>query len=140
MQRGATIRGGYLMTKHRSILIAEDEPDTANLLQFHLQRRGYHTTVASDGLNALNMSFERHPDLVILDLMLPKLHGFEVCRMLKTSPSTRHIPVFMLTAMAATEDKVQGFNLGANDYMTKPFEVSELLARVESLLRPPCDT
>jgi DNA-binding response OmpR family regulator len=122
------------MTKHASILIAEDEPDTANLLQFHLQRRGYHTTVASDGLNALNLSFERHPDLVILDLMLPKLHGFEVCRMLKTSPSTRHIPVFMLTAMAATEDKVQGFKLGANEYMTKPFAMSELLARVESII------
>jgi DNA-binding response OmpR family regulator len=127
------------MTKHASILIAEDEPDTANLLQFHLQKRGYQTTVASDGLNALNLSFERHPDLVILDLMLPKLHGFEVCRTLKTSPSTRHIPVFMLTAMAATEDKVHGFNLGANEYMTKPFEVSELLARVESLLRSACD-
>ena len=94
----------YRMAKHRSILIAEDEPDTANLLQFHLQRRGYQTTVASDGLNALNLSFERHPDLVILDLMLPKLHGFEVCRMLKTSPSTRHIPVFMLTAMASMEN------------------------------------
>jgi DNA-binding response OmpR family regulator len=117
-----------------SILIAEDEPDTANLLQFHLQRRGYHTTVASDGLNALNLSFERHPDLVILDLMLPKLHGFEVCRMLKTSPSTRHIPVFMLTAMASTENKVQAFSLGADEYMTKPFAMSELLARVESMI------
>lgn len=126
------------MPGHKTILIAEDEPDTANLLQFHLQRRGYRTTVASDGLNALNLSFERHPDLVILDLMLPKLHGFEVCRLLKTSPSTRHIPVFLLTAMASTENKVQGFSLGANEYMTKPFEVSELLARVESLLRPPC--
>ncbi len=124
------------MPKQKSILIAEDEPDTANLLQFHLQRRGYHTTVASDGLNALNLTFERRPDLVILDLMLPKLHGFEVCRMLKSSPSTRHIPVFMLTAMASAENKVHGFTLGTNDYMTKPFEVSELLARIESLLRP----
>ena len=123
------------MQKYKSILIAEDEPDTALLLQFHLQRRGYHTTIASDGLNALNLTFEHRPDLVILDLMLPKLHGFEVCRMLKTSPSTCHIPIFMLTAMATTENKVQGFNLGANDYMTKPFEVAELLARVESLLR-----
>jgi DNA-binding response OmpR family regulator len=124
------------MSKLKSILIAEDEPDTANLLQFHLQRRGYHTTVASDGLNALNLSFERHPDLVILDLMLPKMHGFEVCRMLKASPTTRHIPVFMLTAAASTENKVQGFSLGANDYMTKPFEVPELMARIESLLKP----
>lgn len=121
--------------KIKSILIAEDEPDTANLLQFHLQRRGYHTTVAADGASTLNLSFERHPDLVILDLMLPKVHGFEVCRMLKASPSTRHIPVFMLTAAASTENKVQGFKLGANDYMTKPFAMPELLARVESLLR-----
>jgi len=122
------------MPRRRFILIAEDEPDTANLLQFHLQRRGYHTTVASDGFNALNLTFERRPDLIILDLMLPKLHGFEVCRMLKDSPSTRHIPVFMLTALASPENKVQGFGVGANDYLTKPFEVSELLARVESLL------
>src|SRR6266478_1710701 len=128
------------MPKLKSILIAEDEPDTANLLQFHLQRRGYHTTVASDGLNALNLSFERRPDPVILDLMLPKLHGFEVCRMLKTSPSTRHIPVFMLTALASTENKVQGLSLGAAEYMTKPFAMSELLARVESVLRLPRHT
>ena len=125
------------MSQGRFILIAEDEPDTANLLQFHLQRHGYHTTVASDGFSALNLTFERHPDLIILDLMLPKLHGFEVCRMLKESPSTRHIPVFMLTAAASTENKVQGFSLGANDYMTKPFEIPELLARIESLLSPP---
>jgi len=137
MQQGGIINRGYLMAKHRSILIAEDEPDTANLLQFHLQRRGYQTTVASDGLNALNLSFERRPDLVILDLMLPKLHGFEVCRMLKTSPSTRHVPVFMLTALASTENKLEGFSLGASEYMTKPFEMSELLARIDSLLRLP---
>jgi DNA-binding response OmpR family regulator len=126
------------MPKLKSILIAEDEPDTANLLQFYLQRRGYHTTVAADGANALNLSFERRPDLVILDLMLPKLHGFEVCRMLKASPSTRHIPVFMLTAAASTENKVQGFRMGASDYMTKPFAMRELLARIESLLQPHC--
>jgi DNA-binding response OmpR family regulator len=123
------------MSQRRFILIAEDEPDTANLLQFHLQRRGYRTTVAADGFNALNLTFEGHPDLVILDLMLPKLHGFEVCRMLKESPSTCHIPVFMLTVAASSENKVQGFSLGASDYMTKPFEVPELLARIESLLQ-----
>lgn len=123
------------MSQRRFILIAEDEPDTANLLQFHLQRRGYRTTVAADGFNALNLTFEGHPDLVILDLMLPKLHGFEVCRMLKASPSTRGIPVFMLTAVASTESKVEGFNVGANDYMTKPFEIPELLARIASLLQ-----
>ncbi|HUJ11187.1 MAG TPA: response regulator [Verrucomicrobiae bacterium] len=122
------------MPQRRFILIAEDEPDTANLLQIHLQQRGYSTAVAADGFNALNLVFEGHPDLVILDLMLPKLHGFEVCRMLKASPSTREIPVLILTAMASTENKVQGFNAGAADYMTKPFEVAELLARIDSLM------
>jgi DNA-binding response OmpR family regulator len=125
------------MLQRRFILIAEDEPDTANLLQFHLQRRGYCTTVAADGFNALNLTFERHPDLIVLDLMLPKLDGFEVCRMLKASPSTHDISVFMLTAAASTENKVRGFEVGASDYMTKPFEIPELLARIESLLRRP---
>lgn len=123
------------MSPRRFILIAEDEPDTASLLQFQLQRRGYRTAVATDGFDALNLTFEDHPDLVILDLMLPKLHGFEVCRMLKASPSTRGIPVFMLTAAASTESKVEGFNVGANDYLTKPFEIPELLARIASLLQ-----
>ncbi len=119
----------------RFILIAEDEPDTANLLQFHLQRHGYHTTVASDGFNALNLTFERRPDLIILDLMLPKLHGFEVCRMLKMSPITHRTPILVLSALATPEDKLRGFGCGANDYMTKPFEMSELVARVYALLR-----
>ena len=126
------------MLQRRFILIAEDELDTANLLRFHLQRRGYRTTIAADGFNALNLSFEGHPDLVILDLMLPKLHGFEVCRMLKASPSTRGIPVFMLTAMASTENKVQAFNAGALDYMTKPFAIPELMARIAALLQRTC--
>ena len=123
------------MPQRRHILIAEDEPDTANLLQYHLQRGGYRTTIAADGFNALNLTFESHPDLVILDLMLPKLDGFEVCRMLKASPSTCGIPVFMLTAMASTESKVEGFGVGADDYMTKPFEIPELVARIKSLLQ-----
>ncbi len=123
------------MLQPRFILIAEDEPDTADLLQFHLRRRGYGTSVAVDGFNTLNLAFESHPDLVILDLMLPKLHGLEVCRMLKASPSTSGIPIFMLTALASTESKVQAFNVGATDYMTKPFEIAELLARIESLLQ-----
>ena len=123
------------MSERRFILIAEDEPDTASLLQFHLQRRGYRTKVAVDGFSALNFSFEDRPDLVVLDLMLPKMNGFEVCRMLKASPTTRGIPVFMLTAMASTESKVEAFQVGATDYMTKPFEIAELLVRIESRLQ-----
>ena len=123
------------MTTHPLILIAEDEPDLANLLQHHLQRLGYRTHATPDGRAALNEMFERKPALLILDLLLPRLHGYEVCRLVKAAPATRHIPVLMLTALADTANKLRGFQLGADDYVTKPFELSEVLARVQALLR-----
>jgi DNA-binding response OmpR family regulator len=92
-------------------------------------------TVATDGLMALNVTFEMHPDLVILDLMMPKLHGLEVCRLLKSSPTTRHIPILILSALSAPSDKLTGFGRGADDYLSKPFEMNELLARVQALLQ-----
>ncbi len=116
------------------ILIVEDEPDVARLLQFHLQRQGFRTATAADGRTALNETFARKPDLVLLDLLLPKLHGREVCRLVKSSPITRHIPVLMLTALAHVEEKVEGFKVGADDYLTKPFDLRELIARVKALL------
>ena len=118
-----------------SILVAEDEMDAAQLLIFHLQRRGYAVHHAADGRTALNEIFEYRPDLLILDLMLPELHGYEVCRLVKSAPRVRAIPILMLTAMGAIEDKLRGFKLGADDYLTKPYEMKELLARVEVLLR-----
>jgi DNA-binding response OmpR family regulator len=121
--------------RQKLIIIAEDEPDAAELLEFRLQRSGFRTIVASDGLTALNEVFERKPDLLILDLMLPQMHGFEVCRLLKTSPVTHHIPILLLTALATPEDNLRGFGRGTDDYMTKPFEMSELVARVYALLR-----
>jgi len=121
--------------RQRLIVIAEDEPDAARLLEFRLQRGGFRTIVASDGLTALNEVFEHRPDLLILDLMLPQMHGFEVCRLLKTSPVTHRIPILVLSALATPEDKLRGFGRGADDYMTKPFEMSELVARVYALLR-----
>ena len=123
------------MTTRPLILIAEDELDLANLLQHHLQRRGYRTRATPDGRAALNEMFERKPALLILDLMLPHLHGYEVCRLVKAAPVTRHIPVLMLTALADTANKLRGFQLGADDYVTKPFDLGELLARVQVLLR-----
>ena len=118
------------------VLIIEDEGRLAeNVARSLRESAGYAVDVSLDGEEGAFMAESNPYDLVILDLMLPKVHGFEVCRMLKASPSTRHIPVFMLTAAASTENKVQGFRLGANDYMTKPFAMPELLARVESLLR-----
>jgi DNA-binding response OmpR family regulator len=121
--------------RQKLIIIAEDEPDAARLLEFRLQRGGFRTIVAADGLTALNEVFEHKPDLVLLDLMLPQMHGFEVCRLLKTSPLTCRIPILLLTALVTPEDKLRGFGRGADDYMTKPFEMSELVARVYALLR-----
>lgn len=122
------------MSPRPLILIAEDEPDTVRLLEYHLQRHGYRTVAATDGVAALNEALTQKPALIILDLMLPKLHGFEVCRMIRASPAACHIPILMLTAMAGTEYKVTGFRLGADDYLTKPFTMPELLARLDALL------
>ena len=121
--------------QHKYILIVEDEADAAKLLQYRLRRNGYTTGIAEDGRAALNTIFATKPDLVILDLMLPLLHGYEVCRLVKSSPITQHIPVIMLTAMSEQENKLKGFKLGADDYVTKPYDMRELLARMTLLLR-----
>jgi DNA-binding response OmpR family regulator len=123
-----------IMTHPSLILIAEDEADTARLIAYHLRRQGYASIFARDGLESLNAVFQRKPALVILDRMMPQMQGLEVCRLIKASPS-RQTPVLMLTAMASTENKLEGFNCGADDYLTKPFEMRELLARVAVLLR-----
>jgi DNA-binding response OmpR family regulator len=119
------------------VLIAEDEPDVVRLLAFHLQRAGYRVAHASDGLAAINSVFEHKPDLLLLDGMLPKMHGFEVCRMLKHSPTSHRVPIIMVTALCAMEDKLKGFACGADDYVTKPFEIREVVARVRHLLDRP---
>ena len=121
------------------IVIAEDEPDTAKLLAYRLQRSGMELIKTADGITALNEVFEHKPDLVILDLMMPRMDGLEVCRLLKTSPITRRIPILLLTALASPADKLNGFGSGADDYLTKPFEMSELVARVFALLRRPAE-
>jgi two-component system phosphate regulon response regulator PhoB len=126
--------------RRKVILIAEDEPDVVRLLAFHLQRAGYRVAHAGDGLAAINSVFEEKPDLVLLDGMLPKLHGFEVCRMIKSSPTSRRMPVIIVTALASMDDKLKGFGCGADDYVTKPFEIPELLARIQqNLERQPAE-
>ncbi|MCG3147800.1 MAG: Alkaline phosphatase synthesis transcriptional regulatory protein PhoP [Verrucomicrobiae bacterium] len=125
------------MKERPLIVVAEDESDAAQLLDFHLRRSGYAPVLAADGLAALNEAFARKPALILLDLMMPKLDGFQVCRMLKSSPITQHIPVMMITAMGTPEDKLRGFGHGADDYVTKPFAIPELLARIQSLLARP---
>lgn len=113
------------------ILIVEDEEPIANLIRMNLSKAGYQCEIAGDGEEAANKIEENTYDLILLDIMLPKLNGYEVLEYAKTMD----IPVIFLTAMGETQQKVKGLKLGAEDYITKPFEISELLARVETVLR-----
>lgn len=117
------------------ILIVEDEPALATMLRYNLEKDGYRVEEAGDGEEALTMVAERKPDLVVLDWMLPSLSGIEVCRQLRRKPATREMPIIMLTARGEEGDKIRGLNTGADDYMTKPFSLPELMARVRALLR-----
>jgi len=120
-----------------TILIVEDDAKIARLLELELQYAGYATRVASNGKDGLAAA-EHSVDLVLLDVMMPELSGFEVLRMLRGKGI--HVPVIMLTARGEVYDKVAGLDLGANDYVTKPFEMEELLARIRALLRTPTST
>ncbi len=117
------------------ILIVDDERDLLSLLEFNFQREGFQTSVAATGEEAMAELRRRVPDLVLLDLMLPDVSGTEVCRSVKRDPRTQHVPVVMLTAKGEEVDKVVGFELGADDYVTKPFSVRELILRVRAVLR-----
>lgn len=115
------------------ILIVEDEPDLARGLRFNLEARGYDVVTAADGEAGYQAALSERPDLVLLDVMLPKRDGFEVCRALRRSAPA--LPVVMLTARGREEDVVLGLKLGADDYVKKPFGVAELVARIETVLR-----
>lgn len=118
------------------ILIVEDEPDLSSTLEFNLEKEGFQTRVAATGEEALRLAqVEPLPDLVLLDLMLPDISGTEVCRRLRQSELTRQIPVMMLTAKSEEIDRIVGFELGADDYVTKPYSVRELLLRMRAVLR-----
>lgn len=118
-----------------TILVVEDEKDVQELLRYNLGKEGYHVLTAETGEKGLEEARSRRPDLLILDLMLPGLNGLEVCRLLKQDSTTRPIPVMMLTARNSETDQVVGLELGASDYLTKPFSVKVLLARVKNLLK-----
>jgi len=117
------------------ILIVEDDPDIAELVLRYLNRAGHSTDLVGGGDQALDAVRQRRPDLVILDLMLPGVDGLEVCSILRRTPETRALPIIMLTARTEEADRVAGLELGADDYVTKPFSPSELVARVGALLR-----
>ncbi len=123
------------MAGKTQVLVVEDEPAIAELIQFHLERDGMDAKVIHSGRLALEVIRRTPPDLVVLDLMLPEMGGLEVCRKLKQQESTRTIPIMMVTAKGEESDVVAGIELGADDYMTKPFSPRVLVARVRNLLR-----
>lgn len=117
------------------ILVMEDEDALATLLSYNLEKEGYKVVVASDGEEGMLQVDERLPDLVLLDWMLPKLSGIEVCRRIRGRSETRNLPIIMLTARGEESDRVRGLDTGADDYLTKPFSMTELTARIRAVLR-----
>ena len=123
------------ITSKPLILIVEDEPSLAELLRYNVEKEGYRVAEAHDGEEALVLVQEELPQLVLLDWMLPKVSGIEVCRRLRARVETKNLPVIMLTARGEDIDRVRGLDTGADDYLTKPFSMTELLARVRAVLR-----
>ena len=119
----------------QTILIVDDEPDAIELIDFNLRAAGYRTAAAMSGDEALKQAREVLPDLIVLDLMLPEVDGLEVCKILRRDPATANVPIVMLTAKASEMDRIVGLELGADDYVTKPFSPRELVLRIKRLLR-----
>jgi Response regulators consisting of a CheY-like receiver domain and a winged-helix DNA-binding domain len=119
----------------RKILIIEDETDVADLLTLNLRKAGYRISTVPDGASGLQKARDDKPDLIILDLMLPKMSGLEVCRILKSDTATSQIPILMLTAKAEEVDRIVGLEFGADDYVTKPFSPREIVLRIRAILR-----
>ena len=116
------------------ILIIEDDRSTARLTEYTLQQVGYEVGIASDGFEGLRKALGEHPDLIILDVMLPGLDGYEICHRLRQKAETANLPILMISAKARKDDKDVGLQVGADEYLTKPVDPSEILARVQALL------
>ena len=117
------------------IVIAEDEKAVSELLRYNLEAEGYETAIANDGDEAMLLIDERIPDLMLLDWMLPKISGIEICRRVRARQETANLPIIMLTARTEEADRIRGLETGADDYVTKPFSTNELMARVKAVLR-----
>ena len=120
-----------------SVLIIEDETNQGELIRYNLESEGYRVAIACDGEDGLIQAMETIPDIILLDWMIPKVSGIEVCRQLRKIKSTNEIPIILLTARSEESDKVRGLDIGADDYITKPYSIKELLARVRAALRRP---
>jgi len=119
---------------NKKILVVDDEVDLVETLKFPLEMEGYQVLTSYNGEDGLNKARTENPDLIILDLMLPKLDGYKVCRLLKFDERYKHIPILMLTAKTQEKDKILGLETGANEYLTKPFEIDELINKIKSYL------
>ena len=119
----------------RKILVVEDESDVADLLTLNFRKAGFRISTAADGASGLQKARDDRPDFIVLDLMLPKMSGLEVCKILKNDTATSHIPILMLTAKAEEIDRIVGLEFGADDYVTKPFSPREILLRIRAILR-----
>ncbi|MEK6304417.1 MAG: response regulator transcription factor [Acidobacteriota bacterium] len=122
-------------TRTRNVVIVEDDEDIAESIRYNLEREGFRVRVAATGEDALNLILDRPPSLILLDLNLPHMSGFEMCRRLRAEAPTARVPILILTARTDESDKVLGLNIGADDYITKPFGMRELVARVNAVLR-----
>src|SRR5213594_1274997 len=119
----------------KKILIIEDESDVADLLTLNLRKAGFRTSTAADGASGLQKARDDRPDFIILDLMLPRMSGLEVCKILKSDTATSHTPILMLTAKAEEIDRIVGLEFGADDYVTKPFSPREVVLRIRAIMR-----
>jgi phosphate regulon transcriptional regulator PhoB len=120
---------------HRTVLVVDDEKDITDLLDYNLTRERFQVLVACNGFDAIEIARKKHPDIVILDWMMPEMDGLETCRYLRKHSDTENIPIIMLTAKSDPTDKILGLEMGADDYLTKPFHIRELLARIRAVIR-----
>lgn len=123
-----------ILINNKRILVIEDSPSALRLMVYTLEKKGYQVITASDGLGGLRKARDEHPGLIILDIMLPGLDGYEVCRQLRQKPETATLPILLLSAKAHQDDKDIGLRVGANDYLTKPVDPATIVAKVETLL------
>jgi two-component system alkaline phosphatase synthesis response regulator PhoP len=128
-------RIAFLSDTREKILIVDEEIDASTALKVALEAEGYNVIEALDGYEGIRKAKSENPDVILLDIMMPGMDGFEVCQLLKADPVSMHIPIIMLTAKGEVDDKVEGLELGADDYVTKPFNLKELKARIRIVLR-----
>ena len=119
----------------KTILVVDDEPNIVDLLVFNLEKEGYNTIVANDGITAVDMALKEKPDLILLDVMIPKKDGISVCKKIRYALNISNIPILMISARDTESDKIVGLEMGADDYITKPFQTRELMARIKANLR-----